>query len=71
MDIDVLCDVEMFEIEARFIEVESMPQHSETQKEIVDVDEKVVWKVQLQQLEANKKLGLHITTLLMCGCFLL
>jgi hypothetical protein len=30
MDIDVLCDVETFKIEARFIEVESMPQHSET-----------------------------------------
>jgi hypothetical protein len=38
MDIDVLCDVETFEIEARFIEVESMPQHYKIQEKIVDVD---------------------------------
>jgi hypothetical protein len=54
MDIDVLCDVETFKIKARFIEVESMPQHFETQKEIIDADKKIIWKVQLQQLEANK-----------------
>ncbi len=30
MDINVLYDAKMFEIKTRFIEVESMPQHSET-----------------------------------------
>ncbi len=35
MDTDVLCDVETFEIEVGLIEVKSMPQRSETWKEIV------------------------------------
>jgi hypothetical protein len=39
MDINVLYDAKMFEIKTRLIEVESMPQHSETWEEIVVVKE--------------------------------
>jgi len=63
VDINVLCDVEMFKIEVGLIEVESMPQHSKIRNKIVDAKEKVVWKMQLQQLEANQKTWfvLHLT----------